>query len=151
MCLFARGRGYHFTLSKRFLQQGKARVTRRQANPSTRHRCLLTIWGFDSHGSKTLGIFCVRDHCFGHEIVIQCLLPGSLTALPSKSDGWKTILSFWDGNFWEAISNFRGVVLVLMVKVFEAHRHSYQPSERRCIHTSGCVGKAHVFSACQAI
>ena len=39
----------------------------------------------------------------------SCTPPGSVTFSPPKNDGWKTILSFWDGIFSGAMLNFRGV------------------------------------------
>lgn len=68
LCLFVKGRGYHFTLNRERLSPHD--TVKHQASPSTFNTAS------DSDGSKTLGTFCVRDW-IGHEIVIQFFLPGS--------------------------------------------------------------------------
>ena len=41
---------------------------------------------------------------------LKNITPRKFNSSPLKNDGWKTILSFWDGNFSGAMVNFQGVV-----------------------------------------
>ena len=43
---------------------------------------------------------------------LKNITPPKFNSSPLKNDGWKTILSFWDGNFSGAMLDFQGVVKV---------------------------------------
>ena len=50
---------------------------------------------------------------------IKLCTPQKFNSSPLKNDGWKTILSFWEGNFSGAMLNFRWVYVIAL---FQKHQ-----------------------------